>query len=74
MTAWVVILVAGAGSFLFRISVVALLGRFEPPPWLERVAGYVVPAAFAGVAATAAVAPMSRGARGPRSLRSSPPR
>jgi len=63
MTAWIVVLVAGAGSYLFRISVVLLLAGFEPPPWLTRVSGYVVPAAFAGLAAVALAAPVGRGAR-----------
>jgi branched-subunit amino acid transport protein len=63
MTAWIVVLVAGAGTYLLRISLVALLAGLEPPAWLTRVAGYVVPAAFAGLAAVAVATPVGKDLR-----------
>lgn len=61
MTGWLIVLGAGAGSFLFRISVVALIDRISAPAALERVAMFVVPAAFAGLAAAALTRPLAAG-------------
>lgn len=55
MNAWVAVAGAGAGSYLFRLSLVVLLGRVEPPSWLSRVSALVMPAAFAALAAPAVV-------------------
>jgi branched-subunit amino acid transport protein len=50
-TAWAVVLLAGAGSYLLRIAAVAAHARFTPPAWVERASAWVMPAAFAGLAA-----------------------
>lgn len=52
MTAWIVILLAGLGSYLFRVSMVVLTDRVALPARLEQASGYVAPAAFAALAAT----------------------
>lgn len=52
MTAWIVILLAGLGSYLFRISMVLLAERVAMPAPVQRASTYVAPAAFAGLAAT----------------------
>lgn len=64
MTAWLVVLGAGAGSFLFRISIVALIDHISAPAALERLATFVVPAAFAGIAAAALAHPLADGGAG----------
>ena len=51
MNAWIVIALAGLGSYLFRLSMIMLAGRFTTPAYLERAAGLVAPAAFAALAA-----------------------
>ena len=53
MTAWFVVLAAGAGCLAFRLSFVVLLARTDPPAQLQRLAGFVMPAAFAALAAGA---------------------
>ena len=74
MNAWIVILAAGFGSYLFRLSAVVLLDRITMPAYLERASGLVAPAAFAalaaagvatactGLGATQAAAPLAAGA------------
>jgi branched-subunit amino acid transport protein len=52
MNAWTVILAAGLGSYLFRLSMIVLFGRITMPAYLERASGFVAPAAFAALAAT----------------------
>ena len=54
MNTWIVIVAAGLGSYLFRLSMIILAGRITMPPYLERASGLVVPAAFAALAAVAA--------------------
>jgi branched-subunit amino acid transport protein len=61
VTAWMVVLGAGAGSFLFRLSVVALIDHISAPVTLERMATFVVPAAFSGLAAAALTRPLAAG-------------
>ncbi len=51
MSAWLVILAAGVGSYILRLSLVALFGGVAPPRRLEQLARYVAPAAFAALAA-----------------------
>lgn len=53
MTVWLTIVAAGMGCYLLRISLVALLGGRQPSPTAVRTAGYVMPAAFASLAAVA---------------------
>lgn len=52
MTAWAVVLVAGLGSYLFRISMIMLADRVALPEKVEQASGFVAPAAFAALAAT----------------------
>jgi branched-subunit amino acid transport protein len=50
MTAWLVVLAVGAGSYALRGAfVVALAGR-PTPEWVTRVSRFVLPAAFAALA------------------------
>jgi branched-subunit amino acid transport protein len=51
MNAWIVILAAGSGSYLFRLSMIILTSRITLPAYLERASGLVAPAAFAALAA-----------------------
>jgi branched-subunit amino acid transport protein len=51
MSVWLVIVVIGLGSYLFRISMVLLIDRFDLPEWLTRASSFVAPAAFAALAA-----------------------
>lgn len=52
MNAWLVILAAGLGSYLFRLSVVTLADRIAVPAALERATELIAPASFAAIAAT----------------------
>src|SRR5918994_1374359 len=66
MSVWLAILVAGLGSYLFRISMVMLADRVTMPEKLERASTFVAPAAFAalaagGIAAKAAGLGLGRG-------------
>jgi branched-subunit amino acid transport protein len=56
MNTWLVIVAAGLGSYLFRLSMIILTGRITMPPCLERASGLVVPAAFAALAAAGVAA------------------
>ena len=56
MNAWIVVVVAGLGSYLFRLSMIILTGRITMPPYLERASGFVAPAAFAALAAAGVAA------------------
>ena len=51
MNTWIVILAAGLGSYLFRLSSIVLIDRITMPAYLERASGLVAPAAFAALAA-----------------------
>ena len=53
MTALVTVVVAGVGCYLLRISLVVLLAGRQPSPATIRLAGHVMPAAFASLAAVA---------------------
>jgi len=56
MTVWIVIIVAGLGSYLFRLSMIMLADRITMPAYLERATGFVAPAAFAALVAAAVAA------------------
>ena len=56
MSTWIVIVAAGLGSYLFRLSMIILTGRITMPPSFERASGLVGPAAFAALAATGVAA------------------
>ena len=51
MNAWTVILAAGLGSYLFRLSMIVLFDRITMPARLQRATELVAPAAFAAMAA-----------------------
>jgi branched chain amino acid efflux pump len=51
MNVWLIIIAAGLGSYLFRISMVVLADRVTMPHVLERASTFVAPAAFAALAA-----------------------
>ncbi len=68
MTPWLVVLAVGAGTYLFRVSLVGLVGRSGSSARFERAARFVVPSAFAALAAgsvTAACAGASPSAAAP---------
>ncbi len=48
-TFWLAILGAGAVTFALRVSLIALLGRLEVPPFLERALRYVPAAVLTAV-------------------------
>jgi len=52
MNAWLVVLAAGLGSYLFRLSVVTLADRIALPDSLERATELIAPASFAAIAAS----------------------
>lgn len=62
MTVWLIVLVAGVVSYLFRFVPAALVDRLRPLPVLDRASALVVPVVFAAVAATAVVARASAAA------------
>ena len=59
MSTWIVIVAAGLGSYLFRLSMIVLTGRITMPAYLERASGLVAPAAFAALAAAGVAAACS---------------
>jgi branched-subunit amino acid transport protein len=52
MNAWIVILAAGFGSYLFRLSMIGAADRIRLPARLDDSAGLVAPSAFAALAVT----------------------
>jgi branched-subunit amino acid transport protein len=56
MSAWLVVVAVGLGSYLFRLSMVVLIGHVGSPARFERASAFVVPSAFAALAATGVVA------------------
>jgi branched-subunit amino acid transport protein len=62
MTVWLVVLVAGAVSYLFRFVPAALVDRVRPLPVLDRASALAVPVVFAALAAAAVVARSSAAA------------
>ena len=61
MTALVVVLVAGAGSYLLRVSMLLLAAHHELPPIFTRATRYAVPTAFATLAVGALVTQVDAG-------------
>jgi branched-subunit amino acid transport protein len=53
VSAYLVVLAVGLGSYAFRISILVLAARAGVPPIVERAAQHAVPVAFAALAATA---------------------
>ena len=52
MNAWTVVLAAGFGSYLFRMSMIAAPGWIRLPARLDDSAAMVAPSAFAALAVT----------------------
>jgi branched chain amino acid efflux pump len=67
MTAWLVVLAVGVGSYLFRISMVVLVDHIGSPARFEQAAALVVPSAFAALA-TGGVVAGCLGAAGPAAV------
>jgi branched-subunit amino acid transport protein len=63
MSAWLAVLLAGIGSYAFRLGAVVVIDRFALPPWFDRVSALVMPAVFAGLAAGSLAASADDGAR-----------
>jgi branched-subunit amino acid transport protein len=64
MSIWLVILIVGVGTYLFRVSMLALVGRRAPSPLFERASKLVVPAAFSALAAGGITAAWANGGGG----------
>jgi branched-subunit amino acid transport protein len=62
MTALLAVLLAGAGSFAFRLGAVVVIDRFWLPAWFDRVSAFIMPAVFAALAAGALAVPVEEGA------------
>lgn len=62
MSALLAVLIAGLGSYVFRVGAVVVIDRFTVPAWFDRVSALVTPAVFAGLAATSLTAPIGAGA------------
>jgi branched-subunit amino acid transport protein len=61
MNAWLAVLLAGVGSFAFRVGAVLVIDRLTVPDWFDRVSKLVTPAVFAGLAAGSLAAPLTEG-------------
>lgn len=57
MTMWAVVVGAGLATFAMRFSFIALFGRVDIPPTLERALRYIAPAVLAALTVPAVVAP-----------------
>ncbi len=57
MTMWFVVVLAGVATFSMRFSFIALFGRMDIPPTLERALRYVAPSVLAAITAPALFAP-----------------
>lgn len=63
MSAWLAVLLAGIGSYVFRVGAVVVIDRFELPDWFDRLSAHVMPAVFAGLAASSLAVPIGEGSR-----------
>ena len=61
MTPWIVVVAVGAGSWVFRVSMLVVAARIGLPPLVERAARHAVAISFAALA-TAALADRVAGA------------
>lgn len=57
MTTWIVILIAGVGTWALRASLIVAFGRFDIPRPLERAFRYVGPSVMAAIALPGLLAP-----------------
>ncbi len=53
MILWAAVVTIGLGTYLTRLSFIAILARTGVPAWLERALAYVAPAVFAAIIAPA---------------------
>jgi branched-subunit amino acid transport protein len=49
MTTWLIILSMGVVTYLIRLSLIALLGRIEVPPMIQRALRFVPPAVLSAI-------------------------
>lgn len=52
-----IVVIIGIGTYLFRLSFIAIFGRSGVPSWLEAPLRYVAPAVLAAIVAPAVIAP-----------------
>ena len=57
MTMWLVVIAAGIATFGIRFAFIALFGKIDVPPTLERGLRYIAPAVLAALTLPAVVAP-----------------
>ena len=57
MSAWLIVLLVGLGTYLTRLSFIGILGDREIPTYVERPLRLVAPAAIAAIAIPELVAP-----------------
>ena len=57
MSPWLIIVIIGIGTYLFRISFIAIWANREVPAWLEAPLRYVAPAVMAALVAPGILAP-----------------
>jgi branched-subunit amino acid transport protein len=61
VTALLVVLAAGAGSYAFRVGAVVVIDRFSLPSWFDRMSAFIMPAVFAALAVGSLAAPVDEG-------------
>lgn len=49
MSIWLTMVIAGAITYLIRLSFIGILGRWQPPPWVQRALRFVPPAVLAAI-------------------------
>lgn len=57
MTTWIVVVLAGVGTWALRASLIVAFGRIDVPPRAERLFRYVGPSVMAALAIPGLVAP-----------------
>jgi branched-subunit amino acid transport protein len=57
VTTWIVVVLAGVGTWALRASLIVAFGRFDVPPRLERLFRYVGPSVMAALAIPGLLAP-----------------
>lgn len=50
MSAWLAVVLAGAGSYAFRLGAVVVINRYALPAWFDRVSALIMPAVFSALA------------------------
>jgi branched-subunit amino acid transport protein len=60
MSAWAAVLLAGVGSYLFRVTLVLVADRVTLPAWFECASAHVMPAAFAALVVLALAEPLAQ--------------